>query len=1079
MVSWSADGLIAGYDPITKKLNPGLYHLASPGTVNLNGSTRIDYPLGSGLSATTYPNRLDASAPLTFTSGDVTANAGKVLSVALFIAFDSDFPAGHTPTPSEILALGDSRVSVYRGQYVTSAGTYTLNIQGPAGLPTNTKFWCLVLPVAYANAGESWLVSTTPPLAGINVDTVGRAVSLWSNRTPAKPVITSPTPNTIVTPGNTFTLTFNPADPDESTPEDTAKYNDDVIGVQIQYAPAPTADNPNPTWNDLKVGATEFGTVALEDGWIIKGARGSESFRLADFVALVNNLGLSIMCGNTSGTHVAGRGELPSGDWMLRVRTFDFGHPYPNEGTDWTQPGPAGINQNTTQFKYPAKDNYPAANTSPWSDSVKVSIPAQVPPPIPTSPTDDIAVAEGTTPRLAWQYRNTHNPARAQSYRTVQIRKVRDANWSTVASGVSGNPYIDLPPSLAASALPKVELLANGNFETNNTDGWAFSSGYAGYTTLTNTLDATKAHAGSRSLIATNNGTGAHKDVQITQTFTPSVNADYFGMTFDGWVWIGDATLHTIVLVQAYWMDSLGNPITTSPDGTIQSSPYVLYRLTAEVTTGAGWYKISDLIPYQSNTGDTILRRPPGGVSLNILLQVSGNLGDTIPEARFDDLTFSFDAVTRDAFTMSATTEYEWQVKAIDTDGQESNYSEVARFWVVPGAGSGGEGVVPSGTIEGATLGCGTHRVEVFRRGGANRVGEIRNISHLDWERKRDDISTAQIVVSGWDVDCGNLLAKLQTWAYEIVIFRDNGFSTERVWEGPITLLTYETDKVTIDAKDVMAYAYRRIIKQQMSDAGSGNGTTVVDRARRVLQNVFAPDDPNILQYLQVLAKADDSMQYRSTPAYSRTAFEEIDDMAANAGLDYTCVGRAILLWGTKHRIGTLPEFKDADLGNSPIVSEYGMSFANRYVVSDGNGVWGEATRLDVSGNDETYGLVEILSSTWASDSPSDTGTYTQAGLQTVIDSFESFAERSISDRYPPPVVVRIPDNTTINPGVTISIQHLVPGVVIPLRSTKTLRQVVASQKLDSIKVVEENGTEKVSITVSPFSRDDATTTEG
>jgi len=431
-----------------------------------------------------------------------------------------------------------------------------------------------------------------------------------------------------------------------------------------------------------------------------------------------------------------------------------------------------------------------------------------------------------------------------------------------------------------------------------------------------------------------------------------------------------------------------------------------------------------------------------------------------------------------DDFDLSATTEYEWRVQATDTDTIESNYSTPARFWVVPGAGSGDVRPVPSGTIEGATLGCGTHRVQIFRRGGKTFVGELRGLSHVDWGRVRDDISTAQVVVSGWDVDCGNLLAHLQTWAYEMVIFRNNGFTVDRVWEGPITLLTYENDKVTLEGKDVMGYAYRRIIKQKMTDSGTGNGTTVVDRARRVLQNAFAPDDPNVLAYLQVLARSDDAMQYRSTPAYSRTAFEEVDDMAANAGLDYTVVGRSILLWGTKHRIGTLPEFTDENLGASPIVSEYGMSMANRYVVSDGNGVWGEATRL-TDGEDPTYGLVEMLSSTWASDSESDTGTYTQEGLATVIESFEEFAERSISDRYPPPVVVRVPDNTSLNPNTVISIQQLVPGVVVPLRSTGTLRQVVASQKLDALRVVEEGGKETVSITLSPFSRDDAGVVEG
>jgi hypothetical protein len=347
----------------------------------------------------------------------------------------------------------------------------------------------------------------------------------------------------------------------------------------------------------------------------------------------------------------------------------------------------------------------------------------------------------------------------------------------------------------------------------------------------------------------------------------------------------------------------------------------------------------------------------------------------------------------------------------------------------------------------------------------------LTQVSYVDWGRLRDDISTAKIVVSGWTEDCGNLLRSLETWAYEVVIWRDNGFSVDRVWEGPISLLTYEVDSVTIQAKDVMVYFYRRIIKQQMNDVQVGD--SVVNRAVRVLQNTGAPDDPNVLSYVTPLRQDDDAKQYRSTPAYSRTAFEEIDDMAANAGLDYCAIGRAILLWGTKHRIGTLPEFRDKDLGSPPIVSEYGMSFANRYAVSDGNGVWGEATRLDVSGNDEKYGLVEMLSSTWASDSEDDSGTYTQAGLETVRQSFADFAERSIDDRYPPPVVVRVPDNTTLSPSVLLSIQQLVPGVAIPLRSTGTLRQVVATQKLDSIKVVEQGGKETISITMSPFSADD------
>lgn len=120
-----------------------------------------------------------------------------------------------------------------------------------------------------------------------------------------------------------------------------------------------------------------------------------------------------------------------------------------------------------------------------------------------------------------------------------------------------------------------------------------------------------------------------------------------------------------------------------------------------------------------------------------------------------------------------------------------------------------------------------------------------------------------------------------------------------------------------------------------------------------------------------------------------------------------------------------------------------------------------------------------MLSSTWASDAEGDTGTYTQEGLAKVVASFEEFAARAVSDRYPPPVVVRVPDNTTLNPNTPISIQHLVPGVVVPLRSTNTLRTVVATQKLDSIKVTESGGAEVITITMSPFNRDDAELSEG
>jgi len=865
MVTWTGDGSIGGFVRVVDVygVRPAIatydiqgYKLASNGVVDLNAISRFQYEI---VDYTDYYT----IARLNISAADVSANPLRTFTASYFIAPASAVPA--FPTVAQIIAAA---TDVARAQnnvdagpvpyFRTSAGDILAGIFKPASQswPPNTKLWIATVPTHVGSMSSTPSIANDLPLGNPNV--TGRAVSMWTNRTPTAPVITSPSARTTAFAGQEVQFTFDPTDPDTiaSFPGDTRPQDfDDVAGIQIQYAAVPTPDNPSPVWQDMPITATDM-SGTLQRGWFIKSSITAPSNDGAQ--ALWENYTFKIRCGSVFTT--PGTGNLPAGNWQVRIRTFDFGHPFPSTTAPIFYP----LNDDTRSY---TPSTYPAANTSPWSTPVIISVATQVPPPIPLSPINDSAIPlpeAGDVVRLTWQYRNTFAPPYAQSARHVQLRRVGTPVWFEYIA-VSPLNYINLS-----------------------------------------------------------------------------------GMTLGHW---------------------------------------------------------------------------------------------------------------------------EWRVKVTDAGGVESEYSSIARFWVVPQPASGEVRPLPSETIDGATLGCGTHRVEIYRRGGLTRVGQLDGISHVDWERKRDDISTAQIVLSGWSLDCGELLADLQTWAYEVVITRENGYSKDRVWEGPITLLTYETDRVTIEAKDVMAYCYRRIIRQAMSD--TANGDTVTSRAARIIQNALAPDDPNILSYLQVLSTPDDAMQYRSTPAYSRTAFEEIDDMAANAGLDYAAIGRSILVWSTRHRIGTLPEFQDSDLGSPPIVSEYGMNMANVYVVSDGNGIYGEANRLDVSGNDPVYGRVEMLSSTWATDSEEETGTYTQEGINTMIESFEGFAERSIADRYPPPVIVRVPDNTTLNPGTVLSIQQLVPGVVIPLRSTGTLRNVIADQKLDSIKVIEEGGKETISITLSPFSYDE------
>jgi hypothetical protein len=97
-----------------------------------------------------------------------------------------------------------------------------------------------------------------------------------------------------------------------------------------------------------------------------------------------------------------------------------------------------------------------------------------------------------------------------------------------------------------------------------------------------------------------------------------------------------------------------------------------------------------------------------------------------------------------------------------------------------------------------------------------------------------------------------------------------------------------------------------------------------------------------------------------------------------------------------------------------------------------------------------------------------ETEALTPAQRDALIQSFTKQAQRGIANRWPVPVTVRVPDNSTINPKINLGINQLIPGVWIPLRATLTCRKLSQWQKLDSVDVEEVGGQEFVRVTMSP-----------
>lgn len=424
---------------------------------------------------------------------------------------------------------------------------------------------------------------------------------------------------------------------------------------------------------------------------------------------------------------------------------------------------------------------------------------------------------------------------------------------------------------------------------------------------------------------------------------------------------------------------------------------------------------------------------------------------------------------TLPANTLEPGDSYEWQVRTYDhrSGGTvPSGWSASNIFYGIATPGARAGDLIPTSNQFASTLGCGDNEAYLFVKGGKVLLGRLDDASLIRWNRTRDDISVATVTVSTYNnpLAC-QLMSIARSWQHEIVIYRDDGTGRKsRAWEGPVTGIEYGPGYVTFTARDVMAWVYRRILKKGFNDSYP-NIQTITFRAQRIIIDALARDDPNILPYLTAFVFADDAKESRVIDDYTTTAWQEVDDLAANAGLDYTVVGRRIVLFDTNRAIGKLPMMRSGDFNSDPVISEYGMNLATEYAVTNGAGVYGTATNSTSEG---FYGKVELLVSNVAENAAASDATLTATARAALVTSLNSQAARGISDRFPSPLVVRVPDNSSVSPDAPVTIDQLVPGVWVPLQATHVCRSFSQWQKLDNMTVEQTSAGETISVTLSP-----------
>ncbi len=361
-----------------------------------------------------------------------------------------------------------------------------------------------------------------------------------------------------------------------------------------------------------------------------------------------------------------------------------------------------------------------------------------------------------------------------------------------------------------------------------------------------------------------------------------------------------------------------------------------------------------------------------------------------------------------------------------------------------------------------ADIACGKHRAFAYKRGGVTLIGELKPAFSVQWNRIRDEISAAHVVVGV--AECCDLLGDLECGTMELHIQRND----TTVWQGPITRLEYENDKVEIYAEDMLWVAKRTALSEGYNYAYP-NIAYVTAAMEWLLNNMtYAKySDPwNMLSHLYEVHHAGGPKTSKAVAAWSVTTWEDFDKYGEDHGVDYTVINRDIYYWDIHYAWAVLPKLEAIHLAEWPRIVEYGNELATRVIVTDNNGYaglgQGTTEMLD------HYGRVDVIVSQ-AQSSSADAPASDEPPTSQELAEMAATAQRMVEARHPTPTSILIPANSTLMPASPWHIEDLIPGAWFDVEVTNLCRQMVETHRLQEV-VVTETPTEGEQIKISTIS---------
>lgn len=349
-------------------------------------------------------------------------------------------------------------------------------------------------------------------------------------------------------------------------------------------------------------------------------------------------------------------------------------------------------------------------------------------------------------------------------------------------------------------------------------------------------------------------------------------------------------------------------------------------------------------------------------------------------------------------------------------------------------------------------LGCGSAGAFITGKCGYPTVCVLDNISDVEWDRRLDDVSQATIKIGlsgGTDGACCECLNEIEPWCHELHITR-NGVEQ---WCGPVTKVTYTFNEVIIEAIDMIGWLGVKIPAADSTFAVATNLTTIAYGTANSIFNVAMIEEPSCyLDAASFSAFPNAITGIRTYKAYGATSLEYLNDLA-HSGLNYTTLGRLIVLSGEITQLTPLIVLRDEHiLGDVEIVKD-GQLAGNRYYVHYKNDLGVPAVYTHPTSY--CYGKIEKM--------------LTADSITTVANA-QAMATSYANATFVAPRTVEIPAGSRLHPDTPWTISEMVCGARVDVQISGLCFKIEQSFTLNAMKLTETASEgEQVLITLVPI----------